>query len=128
MKKKDPEKNKALVPAESSFLLYTTEDGGVKIGVRLENETVWLTQKSISQLFGVDTPAISKHLTHIYETGELQKEATISILETVRQEGNRHVKRNIEYYNLDAIIAVESTPTRQRSSASGPLSAFGNIS
>lgn len=106
MKKKDPEKSKALAPAESSFLFYTTEEGGVRIGVRLENETVWLTQKAIAELFGVETPAISKHLTNIYETRELQREATISILETVRQEGRRHVKRNLEYYNLDAIIAV----------------------
>ena len=66
----------------------------------------WLTQKNIAQLFGVEVPAISKHLANIYESNELQKEATISILETVQIEGSRNVKRNVEFYNLDAIIAV----------------------
>lgn len=90
----------------TDFLLYTSPNGKIKVEVILNNETVWLTQKSISQLFGVKVPAISKHLQNIYEEGELQKEATISILETVQMEGNREVKRNIEYYNLDAIISV----------------------
>jgi hypothetical protein len=78
----------------------------VKVEVILNNETVWLSQKSIAQLFGVNVPAISKHLDNIYETGELNKEATVSILETVQTEGSREVKRNIEYFNLDAIISV----------------------
>jgi hypothetical protein len=90
----------------TNFLLYTSPDGKVKVEVILNNETVWLTQKAIAQLFGVKVPAISKHLQNIYEEGELQKEATISILETVQMEGNREVKRNIEYYNLDAIIST----------------------
>ena len=63
-------------------------------------------QKVIAQLFGVEIHAISKHLANIYETGELIKEATISILETVQIEGNREVKRSVEFYSLDAIIAV----------------------
>ena len=67
---------------------------------------MWLSQKSIAQLFGVNVPAISKHLDNIYESGELSKEATVSILETVQTEGSREVKRNIEYFNLDAIISV----------------------
>lgn len=90
----------------TDFLLYTSPDGKIKVEVILNNETVWLTQKAIAQLFGVKVPAISKHLQNIYQEGELQKEATISILETVQMEGKREVKRNIEYYNLDAIIST----------------------
>ncbi len=90
----------------TDFLLFTSPKGDVKVEVILNNETVWLSQKSIAQLFGVNVPAISKHLDNIYETGELSKEATVSILETVQTEGRREVKRNIEYFNLDAIISV----------------------
>ena len=83
----------------TDFLLYTSPKGDVKVEVILNNETVWLAQKSIAQLFGVNVPAISKHLDSIYETGELSREATVSILETVQTEGSREVKRNIEYFN-----------------------------
>lgn len=91
---------------QTDFLLYTAPDGKVKVEVFLNEETVWLSQKTIATLFGVQVPAISKHLDNIYESGELTREATISILETVQIEGNREVKRNIEYYNLDVIISV----------------------
>lgn len=90
----------------TEFLLYTSPDGAVKVEVFLHNETIWLPQKRIAELFGVGVPAISKHLDNIYESGELEKEATISILETVQQEGRRQVKRKIEFYNLDVIISV----------------------
>ncbi|MCF6364917.1 MAG: virulence RhuM family protein [Bacteroidales bacterium] len=90
----------------TDFLLYTAPEGNIKVEVILNNESVWLTQKSIANLFGVNVPAISKHLNNIFETGELEKDATISILETVQKEGNREVKRNLEFYNLDAIISV----------------------
>ncbi len=90
----------------TDFLLYSASDGNIKIEVVLNNETVWLPQKSIAHLFGVKVPAISKHLKNIFESGELDKESTISILETVQQEGGRDVKRNTEYFNLDAIISV----------------------
>ncbi|MEA2077954.1 MAG: virulence RhuM family protein [Candidatus Marinimicrobia bacterium] len=91
---------------QSNFLLYTGNDGKVNIEVFLKDETVWLTQKAIAELFCVNIPAISKHLSNIFENGELQKEATLSILETVQMEGNRRVKRKMEFYNLDAIISV----------------------
>lgn len=91
---------------QTDFLLYTAPDGKVKVEVFLNEETVWLSQKTIATLFGVQVPAISKHLDNIYGSGELTREATISILETVQIEGNREVKRNIEYYNLDVIISV----------------------
>jgi len=78
----------------------------VRIEVFLHNENVWLTQKRMAELFGVGIPAISKHLNNIYNECELNKSLTISILETVQKEGNRDVKREVEYYNLDAIISV----------------------
>ena len=94
---------------QSDFLLYTGSDGKVNVEVFLKDETVWLTQKAMAELFGVKIPAISKHLANIYETGELQQEATLSILETVQKEGKRKVSRKMEFYNLDAIIAVGVT-------------------
>lgn len=90
----------------TEFLIYASEDGDIKVDVFLQDENIWLPQKKIAELFGVEKAAISKHLKNIYEEQELKKEATISILETVQQEWNREVKRNIEYYNLDTIIAV----------------------
>ncbi len=93
-------------PRQSDIIFYNTPTGDVKIEVVFNDETFWLTQKRMAELFGVEVPAINKHLSNIYETGELNKKATISILETVQQEGNRKVKRNVEFYNLDAIIAV----------------------
>jgi hypothetical protein len=95
-----------LTPQENEIIFYTAPNGAVHIEVLFQNETFWLSQKKMADLFGVEVPAISKHLNNIYETGELSKEATISILETVQQEGSRNVKRNVEFYNLDAIIAV----------------------
>jgi hypothetical protein len=87
-------------------VLYTAADGKVKVDVFVKDETVWLTQKTMADLFGVKIPAISKHLANIYETGELEQDSTLSILETVQNEGKRQVSRKMEYYNLDTIIAV----------------------
>ena len=89
-----------------NFLIYSLPNNQVRVDVFVQNETLWLTQKAMANLFEVNVPAISKHLSNIYEEGELKQEATISILETVQKEGNRDVKRNVEYYNLDAIISV----------------------
>ncbi len=91
---------------QTEIVLYTTADGKIKIDTIFQNETIWLTQKKMAELFDINIPAISKHLSNIYEEGELQKKATISKMETVQQEGNRSVTRNKEFYNLDAIIAV----------------------
>lgn len=74
--------------------------------MRYQEESVWLTQKALAELFGVGVPAINKHLKNIYESGELVPDATISKMETVQTEGERTVARELEYYNLDAIIAV----------------------
>lgn len=91
---------------EDKIILYQNTEGNVSINVTYNNESFWLTQKAMAELFGVEVPAISKHLGNIYESGELSEEATISILETVQKEGNRDVSRKKEFYNLDAIIAV----------------------
>jgi hypothetical protein len=73
-----------IVPfSPSNFLLYTAPSGKIKVEVYIKEETVWLTQKAMAELFGVKTPAVSKHLANIFESGELEKDATISILETV---------------------------------------------
>ena len=88
------------------FLLYSTPNGDVKVDVLLQNETIWMPQKKIAELFDVNVPAVSKHLKNIFESGELLKKATVSILEIVQNESNREVKRKTEFYNLDAVIAV----------------------
>ena len=90
----------------AEILFYTTPQNTVRIDVRLHDETLWLSQKQMAELFGVNVPAISKHLKNIYDSGELQPEATVSKMETVRNEGGRDVVRKVDYYNLDAIIAV----------------------
>jgi hypothetical protein len=89
-----------------NIILYSTEKGNVNVEVIFNNETFWLTQKAMAQLFGVEVPAISKHLNNIYETKELDQNATISILETVQKEGTRNVRRNVEYYRIEAILGV----------------------
>lgn len=89
-----------------SFLLYTSNQGEVRVNVALEEETVWLSQKAMANLFGVSKKTISEHLINIYDTLELEKTTTVRNFRTVQQEGDREVTRNIEYYNLDAIISV----------------------
>ena len=91
---------------QSNIILYNTPKGNVNVEVVFQDETFWLTQKRMAELFGVEVPAISKHLINIYESNELNKDSTISILETVQKEGNRTVQRKLEFYNLDAVIAV----------------------
>ena len=87
------------------FLLYKTSNNEVKVDVLVEDETLWLNQKQIGELFGVNVPAITKHIKNIFDDGELTG-ATISKMEIVQKEGSREVKRNIDFYNLDMIIAV----------------------
>ena len=88
------------------LLVYAAEDGRLKLEVRLEGETLWLTQQQMSELFQVGVPTINYHLKEIFETGELAPEATIRNLRIVRQEGAREVARSLDFYNLDAIISV----------------------
>jgi len=92
--------------ADSQIIIYQTEDGGTKIDVRLENETVWLSQKMIAELFQTTVPNVNIHLKNIYGEGELAPQATIKEFLIVQQEGSRNVTRNVDFYNLDAIISV----------------------
>ena len=96
--------NKELV--ESNFIIYKTEDGSVNVDVILKDETIWITQKGMAKLFGVNVSANSKHLNNIYLDEELKGESTVSKTEIVRKEENRREKRILEFYNLDAIITV----------------------
>jgi hypothetical protein len=88
------------------LLVYQSEDGRVKIDVRLEHETIWLTQQHMAELFQATIPNISMHLRNIFADGELQLPETVKEFLTVRQEENRQVSRSVGFYNLDAIISV----------------------
>lgn len=91
---------------DSKIIIYTTEDGLVKIDTTFDAETVWLSIDQMSILFQRDKSTISRHIKNIFEEGELVREATVAKFATVQNEGNRQVERNIEYYNLDVIISV----------------------
>ena len=88
------------------FITFKLQEKDKGIQVRYENETLWMTQKAMAELFNVEQPAIAKHLINIYNEKELDKDSTYSKMELVQKEGNRSVKRNVEFYNLDAIISV----------------------
>jgi len=90
----------------NEILLYTTPNGNVKVEIYLQNETIWLTQQKIAVLFGVDRSVVTKHLANIYSENELSKESTCAKIAQVQSEGDRTVNRQIEFYNLDAIISV----------------------
>jgi hypothetical protein len=96
-----------LEPArQNRVVLYTTADGKVTVDVFFAHDNFWLTQRTMAALFGVKTPAVSRHLKNIYASGELSPEATISKMETVQTEGERQIAREVDFYNLDAVIAV----------------------
>ena len=89
-----------------NFIIYSNSNGEVKVDVFVENETVWLTQKSLAELFATTTQNITTHLKNIYEDGELLEIATCKEILQVQMEGTREVSRNTKFYNLDAIISV----------------------
>ena len=99
---------KNLVPEEKQgdIVIYQTEDGGTKIDVRFEGETVWLTQQQMAELFGSSRTNIVEHIRHIYEEGELDEASTCRKFRQVRDEGGRRVAREIPHYNLDMIISL----------------------
>jgi hypothetical protein len=88
------------------LIFYKTPTGEQRIEVVYQDENFWMTQRALAELFAVGIPAINKHLRNIYETGELDPDSTLSKMEIVRQEGTREVRRKVDFYNLDAIIAV----------------------
>lgn len=91
---------------ENKIEIYTSPDGSTQIEVQFEGETFWLSLNQISELFGKDKSVISRHLKNIYKEGELDRKATVAKNATVQLEAGRLVKREIEFYNLDAIISV----------------------
>jgi prophage maintenance system killer protein len=92
--------------AKKDIVIYKNEENDIELEVNLKDETVWLDQKSISSLFDVKVPAISKHVNNILEEGELKQDATVSKMERVQKEGDREVKRVVDMYNLDMIISI----------------------
>lgn len=90
----------------NNFLLYTNDDGQVKVDVLLKDETIWLTINQMAELFGIDKSGISRHIKNVYDTGELQENVTVAKIATVQTEGNRQVNRTLDFYNLDMIISV----------------------
>ncbi|HNN06583.1 MAG TPA: virulence RhuM family protein [Leptospiraceae bacterium] len=88
------------------ILIYQNKDGNLKIDVLLEEDTVWLSQKQMAELYQTTKQNISLHIQNIYEEGELTESSTVKEILTVQKEGNREVKRNVEYYNLDMILSV----------------------
>ena len=113
----------------SQFLIYQSEDGRIKLDVRFQNDTVWLTQAMIVELFQSSKANVSEHIANIFAEGELTPEATVRKFRTVRQEGARQVERELEFYNLDLIISVgyrikSKVATRFRIWATQHLSEF----
>lgn len=98
--------NKLIRNSTAEFLIFTGLAGDQSIEARYEDESVWLTQKLMAELFAVDVRTVSEHLKNIYDSGELPKEATLRKFRTVQTEGSREVARNVDFYNLDAIISV----------------------
>jgi len=90
----------------SQFLIYISEKGNTKIDVRFENETVWLTQNQIADLFQTTKQNVSLHINNIFKEEELEEKSTVKDYLTVQNEGKREVKRAVKYYNLDMIISV----------------------
>lgn len=100
------EKKLQIRNSTAEFLIFTGQSGEQSIEARYEDESVWLTQKLMAALFDVSVPTINEHLKNVYEQGEISREATIRKFRTVQTEGSREVERNVDFYNLDAIISV----------------------
>lgn len=105
-KKNDKNAVRLIRNSTAEFLIFTGQAGEQSIEARYEDETVWLSQKLMAELFAVSVPTINEHLKNIYETGELSREATIRNFRIVQSEGGRDVARQVDFYNLDAIISV----------------------
>ena len=101
----------------AEFLIFTNQSTGVEVEVRVENGTVWLTQKLIATLFDVDRSVVTKHINNLYQECELNKEATCAIFAQVQLEGNRQITRKVDFYNLDVIISVGYRTNSQRATS-----------
>jgi len=91
---------------DEGVVIYKSDDGSIKLDIKLQNDSVWLNQYQIASLFGVKDPAISKHIKNIFQSGELSEKGTVSKMETVQDEGGRKVNRILRTYNLDIVISV----------------------
>ncbi|MBR1768838.1 MAG: virulence RhuM family protein [Bacteroidales bacterium] len=91
---------------ETNLIIYKSENKNISVQVQYEDGTFWLTQKRMAELYGVDVATINYHLKEIYKTSELEQERTIRKIQIVQREGKRDVSRNLDFYNLDTIIAV----------------------
>jgi hypothetical protein len=100
------EYNKLIRNSTAEFLIFTAQSGEQSIEARYQDETVWLSQKPMAELFKVDVRTINEHLKNIYSQEEIFRDSTIRIFRIVQAEGSRQVTRNVEFYNLDAIISV----------------------
>ena len=98
--------NNESLPQSNDVIIYSSPDGEVRVEVVFQNETFWLTINRMAELFGTTKQTISQHLQNVFDTGELKREATVKEILTVQIEGDRKVSRNLDYFNLDAIIAV----------------------
>ena len=105
MKSEKTERGEKAVPG-GEIVVYQSEDGRIKLDIRLERETLWMTQSDMAALFQCTPDNVSFHLKNIYEEGELELRSTTEEFSVVRQEGTRQVKRTITYYNLDAVISL----------------------
>ena len=107
MSERKPHEKRALIRnSTAEFLIFTGQAGEQSIEARYEDETIWLSQKLMASLFEVTSPTINEHLSNIYAHGEVEREATIRKFRIVQTEGKREVSRNVDFYNLDAIISV----------------------
>ena len=91
---------------ESEIIIYQNTEGNIKVDVRLDDETVWLSQAQMGELFQKSKSTISEHIKNVFEEGELDTISTVRNFRTVQEEGNRNVERNIDFYNLDVVISV----------------------
>lgn len=98
--------NEKSIENRGEIIIHRAEDDTIQLDVRMDNETVWLTQKQMADLFGVKKAGISKHVSNIFSQGELSPDATVSKMETVQIEGKRTIVRYMDYYNLDMILSI----------------------
>lgn len=94
-----------LSPQSNELIFYSSPEGDVRVEVFFQEETFWLNQKKMAELFGVDVRTVNEHLQNIFKTNELDKNSTIRNIRIVQKEGTRDVARDVDFYNLDAIIA-----------------------
>ena len=102
----DRQEKLTIKSGDAEFLMFEKKESGESIEVRYENETLWLTQKSMAALFDVSNKTVSEHLSNVFSSGELDKDSTVRKFRIVQTEGIRQVTRNTDFYSLDAVISV----------------------